>query len=101
MIDWRHFDTEGGSIAVKTVTAANAIKNANASVGVEAHWAGMMPLPRWRKARKLDAYPQIHATDTAELKLRDTSIRYDVQRPGLAACAGATHEARESRSTDR
>lgn len=38
----RPFDTEGGAIAVKIVTMAKAIKNANVSVGVEVDWVGGM-----------------------------------------------------------
>ena len=42
MIDWRDFDSEGGSIAIKSVMVMYATKNANGSVDVEVDWGGVM-----------------------------------------------------------
>ena len=49
MIGWRDSDSEGGSIAIKSVMVMYATKNANGSVGVEVDWGGVMASPRWRK----------------------------------------------------
>ena len=48
MIGWRDSDSEGGSIAIKSVMVMYATKNANESVGVDVD-GGVMAFPWWRK----------------------------------------------------